>query len=200
MCPGVYSRHRGRGAAVGVMGGGWQGGPCLGRGEARGASSGGREGRGLGGPGCVGKGVQWAGVHRSVAGALAVAAGASSAGRAHERGAVAHGCVGKGAPRIGAAGTCRSGVQDASGNVGSAWGHARCVYGHVLRRWGCSSGLLGVIDALGVSLWVCTRRGGAGTAGAHRGVRGCGGQWGWGRGSYRLPQVMASRGGGPGLL
>ena len=72
-------------------------------------------------------------------------------------GAVAHGCVGKGAPHIGAAGMCRSGVQDASGNVGLAWGHARRVYGHVLRRWGCSGGLLGVVDALGTLLWVCTR-------------------------------------------
>ena len=70
----------------------------------------------------------------------------------HERGAVAHGCVGKGAQRVGAAGTCRSGVQDASGNVGLTWGCARRVYGHVLRRWGCSGGLLGVIDALGASL------------------------------------------------
>ena len=84
-------------------------------------------------------GVQWAGMHWNMAGA-------------HERGAVAHGCVGNGAQLVGAAGTCRSGVQDASGNVGLTWERARRVYGHVLRRWGCSGGLLGVIDALGASL------------------------------------------------
>ena len=70
----------------------------------------------------------------------------------HERGAVVHGCVGKAAQRVGATRTCQSGVQDALGNVGLAWGHARHVYGHVLHCWGCSGGLLGVIDALGTSL------------------------------------------------
>ena len=84
-------------------------------------------------------GVQRAGVRRNMAGA-------------HERGAMAHGCMGKGVQHVGTAGMCRSGVQDASGNVGLAWGHARHVYSHVLRHWGCSSGLLGVVDALGASL------------------------------------------------
>ena len=72
--------------------------------------------------------------------------------RARERGAVVHGCVGKGVQRIGVAGTCQSGVQDTSGNVGLALGHVRYVYGHVLHCWGCSGGLLGVVDALGASL------------------------------------------------
>ena len=65
----------------------------------------------------------------------------------------------------------------ALGNVVLAWGHVRHVCGHVLRHWGCSSGLLGVIDALAASSCICVRQGGTGTVGVHWGMRRCGGQW-----------------------
>ena len=80
---------------------------------------------------------------------------------------------------------------DVGGTLRQGWGHAERA-GRAHR--GC--GGMGYVQEgrgasghVGVCVWPAGYR-----TGARWGMRGCGGQRGWGRGSYRLPRVMASRG------